>query len=108
MRRWLRWVRRSAPPLVDHSLSASVARIESDLTQHASAFRAYVLTTDIRLELIDVLTTKVLPEIAKALRDNAESQRKLNDTFDRVLAALPPTPAQREEHKRMLHTDRSA
>lgn len=96
----MRWPRRHTEPVSDPSLIATIHRIEKDLAQHAASFREHVLATDIRLEIIDVLATKVLPEIARALHDGAEanrvladSQAKLNDTFERVLAALPNHPA---------------
>jgi hypothetical protein len=109
--RWAFW--KSAPSPEgnqDRSLIATVGRIERELSAqssalqsqstalaaHSAAFREYVLTTDVRLELIDVLTTKVLPQLSRVLSDSAESNRvlaasqaKLNDTFERVLSAIP-------------------
>jgi hypothetical protein len=94
------WFRRQPAPVSDPSLIGTIQRIEADLSKHTAAFREYVLATDIRLEIIDVLATKVLPQIARALHDGAEanrvladSQAKLNETFERVLAALPSQPA---------------
>lgn len=83
-------------PTADQSLIGTVQRIEKELATHSAAFREYALATDIRLELIDVLTSKVLPQLSRALTDQADSNRalaasqaKINDTFERILAALP-------------------
>lgn len=87
------WQREPKP---DQSLIGTVQRIEKELATHTAAFREYAATTDIRLELIDVLTSKVLPQLSRALTESAESNRilaetqsKLNDTFERIIAALP-------------------
>ena len=96
MRRW--WQREPTP---DPSLIGTVQRIEQQLGAHAAEFREYKIATDIRLEIIDVLATKVLPQLSRSLSDSAESNRvlaetqaKLNDTFERIIAVLPATGTQ--------------
>jgi len=92
---WRWWQREPTP---DQSLIGTVQRIERDLAIHSAAFREYMMQTDIRLEIIDLLATKVLPQLSRSLSDGAEANRvlaetqaRLNDTFERVLAALPGT-----------------
>lgn len=110
-----RWWRREPTP--DQSLIGTVQRIERDLANHSAAFREYVLQTDIRLEIIDVLATKVLPQLTRSLADGAEANRvlaetqsRLNDTFERVLSVLPtqapPTSIENHVHVRPVREGR--